>query len=168
MNDQITIHGARLHNLKNITVTIPKYKLVVLTGLSGSGKSTLGFDILFKEGQRQYLESLGMAEFGLAKPPRLITDSNSTCRCPSRTIVTRSATCSSMAPRARCFAATFRISSHQPPYAREGSKASPPTYCAATRSIFKTPTIARRWESSWSPKPVPTARAHACDLKAVP
>ncbi len=69
MIDQITVRGARLHNLKNITVNIPRNQLVVLTGLSGSGKSTLGFDILFKEGQRQYLESLGMAEFGLAKPP---------------------------------------------------------------------------------------------------
>ncbi|MGI5837660.1 MAG: ABC-ATPase UvrA, partial [Chloroflexota bacterium] len=66
---QITIRGARLHNLKNIDLTIPKNKLVVLTGLSGSGKSTLGFDILHKEGQRQYIESLGMASFGLSKPP---------------------------------------------------------------------------------------------------
>src|SRR5512138_956041 len=69
MTDQITIRGARLHNLKNITLSIPKYKLVVLTGLSGSGKSTLGFDILYKEGQRQYLESLGLVEWGLTKPP---------------------------------------------------------------------------------------------------
>ncbi len=69
MTDQISIRGARLHNLKNITLSIPKYKLVVLTGLSGSGKSTLGFDILHKEGQRQYLESLGLVEWGLTKPP---------------------------------------------------------------------------------------------------
>jgi len=69
MTAQITIRGARLHNLKNITLTIPKNQLVVLTGLSGSGKSTLGFDILHKEGQRQYMEALGMASFGLAKPP---------------------------------------------------------------------------------------------------
>ena len=60
MTSQITIRGARLHNLKNISLSIPKNQLVVLTGLSGSGKSTLGFDILHKEGQRQYLESLGM------------------------------------------------------------------------------------------------------------
>jgi excinuclease UvrABC ATPase subunit len=66
---QITVRGARLHNLKNITLTIPKNQLVVLTGLSGSGKSTLGFDILNKEGQRQYLESLGLVTFGVSKPP---------------------------------------------------------------------------------------------------
>lgn len=69
MTAHITIRGARLHNLKNVTLTIPKNQFVVLTGLSGSGKSTLGFDILHKEGIRQYLESLGMAPFGLAKPP---------------------------------------------------------------------------------------------------
>jgi len=69
MADQITIHGARLHNLKNITLSIPKNQLVVFTGVSGSGKSTLGFDILLKEGQRQYMESLGMVAFGLAKAP---------------------------------------------------------------------------------------------------
>lgn len=69
MTAHITIRGARLHNLKNVTLTIPKNQFVVLTGLSGSGKSTLGFDILHKEGIRQYLEALGMAPFGLAKPP---------------------------------------------------------------------------------------------------
>lgn len=69
MPAQITVRGARLHNLKNVNVSIPKNQFVVLTGLSGSGKSTLGFDILHKEGQRQYLESLGMVSFELAKPP---------------------------------------------------------------------------------------------------
>src|SRR5205085_4545597 len=48
---------------------LPQNQLVVLTGVSGSGKSTLGFDILLKEGQRQYMESLGLVAFGLAKPP---------------------------------------------------------------------------------------------------
>ena len=62
MQSQITIRGARLHNLKNVSLDIPKNQLVVLTGLSGSGKSTLGFDILHKEGQRQYLESLGLGQ----------------------------------------------------------------------------------------------------------
>ncbi len=69
MSDHIMIRGARLHNLKNVTLAIPKNQLVVLTGLSGSGKSTLGFDILHKESLRQYMEALGMAAFGLAKPP---------------------------------------------------------------------------------------------------
>jgi excinuclease ABC subunit A len=69
MNPTITIRNARLHNLKNVNLEIPKNKLVVLTGLSGSGKSTLAFDILHKEGQRQYLESLGLVTWGLNKPP---------------------------------------------------------------------------------------------------
>ncbi len=69
MNSTINVRNARLHNLKNVTLEIPKNKLVVLTGLSGSGKSTLAFDILNKEGQRQYLESLGLVTWGLSKPP---------------------------------------------------------------------------------------------------
>lgn len=56
--DQIIIRGARVHNLKNIDVTIPKNKLVVITGISGSGKSSLAFDTLYAEGQRRYVESL--------------------------------------------------------------------------------------------------------------
>lgn len=56
--DKIVIRGAREHNLKNINVTIPRDKLVVITGLSGSGKSSLAFDTIFAEGQRRYVESL--------------------------------------------------------------------------------------------------------------
>jgi excinuclease ABC subunit A len=56
--DKISIHGARTHNLKNIDVTLPRDKLVVITGLSGSGKSSLAFDTIFAEGQRRYVESL--------------------------------------------------------------------------------------------------------------
>src|SRR5947209_16764676 len=63
MPDHITIRGARLHNLKNITLSIPKNKLVVLTGLSGSGKSTLAFDTLHHEALRQYFESIGMVTY---------------------------------------------------------------------------------------------------------
>ncbi|TAA14227.1 excinuclease ABC subunit UvrA [Streptococcus parasuis] len=58
MQENIVIHGARAHNLKNIDVTIPREKLVVITGLSGSGKSSLAFDTLYAEGQRRYIESL--------------------------------------------------------------------------------------------------------------
>ena len=57
-NDKIIIKGAREHNLKNINVTIPRDKLVVLTGVSGSGKSSLAFDTIFADGQRRYMESL--------------------------------------------------------------------------------------------------------------
>ena len=56
--DQIFIKGAKEHNLKNISVSIPRDKLVVLTGLSGSGKSSLAFDTIYAEGQRRYMESL--------------------------------------------------------------------------------------------------------------
>src|SRR5436853_7631365 len=56
--DKIVIRGAREHNLKNIDVTIPRDKLVVITGLSGSGKSSLAFDTIFAEGQRGSIESL--------------------------------------------------------------------------------------------------------------
>src|ERR1700716_2818602 len=56
--DQITIRGAREHNLKNVSLSIPRDKLVVFTGLSGSGKSSLAFDTIYAEGQRRYVESL--------------------------------------------------------------------------------------------------------------
>lgn len=58
MNDKITIKGARVHNLKNVDLEIPRDKFVVFTGLSGSGKSSLAFDTIYAEGQRRYVESL--------------------------------------------------------------------------------------------------------------
>jgi excinuclease ABC subunit A len=58
MSSEIVIKGARVHNLKNVSITIPRDKLVVITGLSGSGKSSLAFDTLYAEGQRRYVESL--------------------------------------------------------------------------------------------------------------
>jgi excinuclease ABC subunit A len=58
MSDVINIKGARVHNLKNISIEIPKNKLVVITGLSGSGKSSLAFDTIYAEGQRRYAESM--------------------------------------------------------------------------------------------------------------
>tara|TARA_B100001758_G_scaffold247464_1_gene265363 strand:- start:2206 stop:4974 length:2769 start_codon:yes stop_codon:yes gene_type:complete len=57
-NNEINIKGAKLHNLKDISINIPKEKLIVITGVSGSGKSSLAFDTLFAEGQRRYIESL--------------------------------------------------------------------------------------------------------------
>src|SRR6186997_1334261 len=58
MADQLVVHGAREHNLKNVTVTLPRNALVCVTGLSGSGKSSLAFDTIYAEGQRRYVESL--------------------------------------------------------------------------------------------------------------
>ena len=58
MNDLIIVKGAKENNLKNVSVEIPKDKLVVFTGISGSGKSSLAFDTIFAEGQRRYIESL--------------------------------------------------------------------------------------------------------------
>jgi excinuclease ABC subunit A len=56
--DRITVRGARQHNLKNVSVEIPRDRLTVITGLSGSGKSSLAFDTIYAEGQRRYVESL--------------------------------------------------------------------------------------------------------------
>lgn len=58
--EEIKIQGARIHNLKNINLVIPKNQLVVITGMSGSGKSSLAFDVLFEEGKNQYLRSIGI------------------------------------------------------------------------------------------------------------
>src|ERR1041384_1629588 len=55
----LEVYGARVHNLKNIDVKIPRNKLVVITGISGSGKSSLAFDTIYAEGQRRYMETFG-------------------------------------------------------------------------------------------------------------
>ncbi len=93
---EITIRGARLHNLKNISFSIPKNRLVVFTGLSGSGKSTMAFDTLHKEGQRQYMESLGMVTYESRPPvdaivglsPSISVDQHSRNRSPRSTVGT--------------------------------------------------------------------------------
>ena len=101
MSDNIRVQGAKEHNLKNIDVTIPRDKLVVITGLSGSGKSSLAFDTIYAEGQRRYVESLssyarqflGMMEKpnvdqidGLS--PAISIDQKSTSRNPRSTVAT--------------------------------------------------------------------------------
>jgi excinuclease ABC subunit A len=60
MSEEINVLGARVHNLQNIDVTIPRNRLVVITGLSGSGKSSLAFDTIYGEGQRRYMETLSV------------------------------------------------------------------------------------------------------------
>ena len=97
MEEYIEIQGARENNLKNLSLKIPKNKLVVLTGISGSGKSTLAFDTLQKECQRQYMASLGMVTDFLSKPkvdsikglsPSISVDQNLTNRNPRSTVGT--------------------------------------------------------------------------------
>src|ERR1700710_2043620 len=58
MSDSLIVRGAREHNLKNVSIELPRDKLIVFTGLSGSGKSSLAFDTIYAEGQRRYVESL--------------------------------------------------------------------------------------------------------------
>ena len=93
---EIIIRGARLHNLKHISLSIPKNRLVVFTGVSGSGKSTLAIDTLHKEGQRQYMESLGMVTYEsrpavdaiLGLSPSISVDARNTNRSPRSTVGT--------------------------------------------------------------------------------
>src|SRR5512136_1450167 len=96
MFDQITIKNARLHNLKNVTLSIPKNQLVVFTGVSGSGKSTLAIDTLHKESLRQLFEALGMVDYA-GKPevdrieglsPSIAIDQQGNNRSPRSTVGT--------------------------------------------------------------------------------
>ena len=101
MSNVIRVIGAREHNLKNVSVEIPRDKLVVITGLSGSGKSSLAFDTIYAEGQRRYVESLSSYArqfLGLMeKPdvdqidglsPAISIDQKSTSRNPRSTVAT--------------------------------------------------------------------------------
>src|SRR6266550_3962027 len=101
MSDTIEVRGAREHNLKDISVSIPREKLVVITGLYGSGKSSLAFDTIYAEGQRRYVESLSSYArqfLGLMeKPdvdqidglsPAISIDQKSTSRNPRSTVAT--------------------------------------------------------------------------------
>jgi len=101
VSDFITVKGAREHNLKNVDVSVPRNKLVVITGLSGSGKSSLAFDTIYAEGQRRYVESLSSYArqfLGLMeKPdvdqidglsPAISIDQKSTSRNPRSTVAT--------------------------------------------------------------------------------
>ena len=99
--DEIRIRGARTHNLKNISLDLPRNRLVVITGLSGSGKSSLAFDTLYAEGQRRYVESLSAyarqflgqmdkpaVDFIEGLSPAVAIDQKSTSRNPRSTVGT--------------------------------------------------------------------------------
>jgi excinuclease ABC subunit A len=99
--DSLVIHGAREHNLKNVTLELPRDKLIVFTGLSGSGKSSLAFDTLYAEGQRRYVESLSAyarqflgqmekpdVDFIEGLSPAISIDQKSTSRNPRSTVGT--------------------------------------------------------------------------------
>ena len=97
MPAEIVITNARLHNLQHITLRLPKNSLIVFTGLSGSGKSTLALDTLLREGQRQYMESLGLVGYNLGRPavdsivglaPAISIDQHLTNRSPRSTVGT--------------------------------------------------------------------------------
>ena len=99
--DVIAVRGARVNNLKNVSIDIPKNKLVIMTGLSGSGKTSLAFDTIYAEGQRRYVESLNSyaRQFlgGMEKPdvdsieglsPAIAIDQKTTSNNPRSTVGT--------------------------------------------------------------------------------
>ncbi len=84
--DEIKVVGARIHNLKNVNITIPKKKIILITGVSGSGKSSLAFDLLFDEGMNRYLQSIGFPpKFEDEKPFDLIEGLSPTVAVEQRT-----------------------------------------------------------------------------------
>ena len=100
-SDDIVVKGAKVNNLKNVDVTVPRGKLVVITGLSGSGKSSLAFDTLYAEGQRRYVESLSAyarqflgkmpkpeADFIRGLPPAIAIEQKVNTRNPRSTVGT--------------------------------------------------------------------------------
>src|ERR1700710_1447146 len=101
MNDRLIVRGAREHNLKNVSVDLPRDAMIVFTGLSGSGKSSLAFDTIFAEGQRRYVESLSAyarqflgqmdkpdVDFIEGLSPAVSIDQKSTSRNPRSTVGT--------------------------------------------------------------------------------
>ncbi|MDO5683988.1 MAG: excinuclease ABC subunit A, partial [Propionibacteriaceae bacterium] len=101
MMEQLIVRGARVHNLRNVSVELPRDSLIVFTGLSGSGKSSLAFDTIFAEGQRRYVESLSAyarmfldqadkpdVDFIEGLSPAVSIDQKSTSRNPRSTVGT--------------------------------------------------------------------------------
>ena len=99
--DSLIVHGAREHNLRNVTLELPRDRLIVFTGLSGSGKSSLAFDTIYAEGQRRYVESLSSyarqflgqmekpdVDFIEGLSPAISIDQKSTSRNPRSTVGT--------------------------------------------------------------------------------
>ena len=100
-NNRIVIKGAREHNLKNVSLELPRDKLIVMTGLSGSGKSSLAFDTIFADGQRRYMESLSSyarqflgrmhkpeCDYIKGLPPAIAIEQKVTARNPRSTVGT--------------------------------------------------------------------------------
>lgn len=151
MKEFIEVKGAKEHNLKDITVRIPRNELVVITGLSGSGKSSLAFDTIYAEGQRRYVESLSAyaRQFlgQMEKPnvesieglsPAISIDQKTTSRNPRSTV----GTVTEIYDYLRLL------------YARVGS---PTARSAASRSASRAST--RSWTGSWTCRRAPGSRS---------